>query len=319
MTPEFLAFRYQGVRRIDEILAKPSDIAWKCRKYIKWREVHDSPSDAKALYAFADDLLERGKLRKDLYGAISAVCLNVQKWRLDKETLSIDPPPRKEWEKRDVLFKAARNNPSIIRARLSELHVNPGPLSNLATQILFYACELDSFFRMQNIEDYPAAPLAKSLLAQEEAAFAETLLRRFGIPYQYFGITPPQATVTNQVLDHIATDLGFEHVALDPKLTIPAAATPSNADAIVELRPLEKFRLIQVDSASGIPHIRVNSTHPFVASLLDNGKLDPRILAFLKAYGSSMLSMAGSLDTLEAFNSHLGLDLYIAHPPDSGT
>ena len=35
MIPQFLAFRYLGIRRVDEIRAKPADLGWKCRKYMR--------------------------------------------------------------------------------------------------------------------------------------------------------------------------------------------------------------------------------------------------------------------------------------------
>jgi hypothetical protein len=317
MISEFLAFRYQGVRRIDEILAKPTDFGWKCRKYIKWREVHNSKDDPKALYDFADALMEEGVLRKDLYGAISAIWLNVQKWRLDKEKLSVDPPARKEWDKRDVLFKAARSNPSIIAARLSALGVEADPLTSLSRQARFYAREIDSFFCAQGVEDYPAEPIEQSLFVAQEAELARTLFQRFQIPYHNFGLTSPASTNIVQFLCQIAADLGFVSVILNPELAIPTAAAPCEAEAVVELVPLQKFKIIDVRFILGIPHIRVNSTHPFVVSLATNGALDPKIIAFLKAYGSSMLSMAGSLDTLETFNSYLGLALHVALSPDS--
>jgi hypothetical protein len=315
MIPEFLAFRYEGVRRIDEILAKPSDVGWKCRRYIKWRDVHNSKTDANALYTFAEDLLDKGKFRKDLYGTISAVCLNVQKWRLDKEKLSVDPPGRKEWERRDVLFKAVKNNAGLIPARLAEHRVTIDTLTSSAIQVLFYACELDSFFRAQNIEGYPAEPISKGLLGEKESTHAKLLLQRFAIPYQYFGLNRPKAVEASEVIAQVASDLGFAAIVIDPKLAIPTRTTQTNAEALVELVPMEKFKIIQVENASGIAHIRINSQHRFIASLVHGGKLDPRLATFLKAYGSSMLSMAGSLDTLETFNSYLGLELHTATSP----
>src|ERR1700733_2622933 len=167
MIPEFLAFRYQGVRRIDEILSKSSDFGWKCRKYIKWRDVHNSKDDARALYAFANGLLDEGRLRTDLYGQISGVWFNVQKWRLDKENMSVEPPLRKEWGKHEVLFKAAQMNLALIPARLSELKIKVDTFSSLVAQMFFYACELDTFFCAQNIEHYPTTPLPELLLESE--------------------------------------------------------------------------------------------------------------------------------------------------------
>lgn len=310
MIQAFIAFRYKGVSRTDEILKKPQQIGWKCRKYIKWREVHNSRTDAKALYTFADELIEKERLAIDLYSPISGVFLNVQKWRIDKEKMAIDPPARKEWEKREILLKAAQINLSLISARLSEQKLKIEGLSSLGVQILFYASELDGFLRDQNISTYPAQPISKTLLSVKEAEWGKILVARFEKAYQSVGLPPPKYTEASLFLQQVIDDLGFTSISLDQKLSIPIRTKVQDQDTLVEIVPLEKFKLVEVTSACGITQVRLNKHHPFIKSIITDGTLTPNMIIFFKSYSRCMLSMGGAIDTLETFNSYLGVDLH---------
>ena len=253
--------------------------------------------------------MEKGRLKLELYGQISAVCLNVQKWRLDKEKKSVDPPSRKEWEKRALLFKAAQTNPALLSARLSDQQLEIDGLTSIAVQILFYASELDSFFRTQNVESYPTKPILNSLLKMKAGAVAKSLLTRFAHVYRSVGVTPPKVLDAPQLLSQVLDDLGFTRVTFDPKLTIPARTASQPSDTVVELVSLEKFRLLEVTFSSGITLVRINLSHAFIESALVNGELDPKLGLFFKSYARCMLRMGGSMDVLETFNSYLGLEL----------
>jgi hypothetical protein len=312
MIREFLSFRYRGVRRIDEILAKPTDFGWRCRKYIKWRDVHNSKTDAKSLYSFADELIDNGRVKLDLYGQVSAIWLNVQKWRLDKEKLAIDPPTRKDWEKREILFKAAQTNPTLIPAQLSESGLETDGLSSFAVQILFYASELDAFFASQKIDRYPTKPVSQSLLPFEEEKVRKVLQDRFGHVYRSVGLKSPKAVSAAQLLCQIIEDLGFSKIVLNPNLLFPPREHRRSTDPIIEYVALEKFRLLEVATAAGVAQVRVNLNHPFIKSIAHNGRLDPKAELFIRSYVNSMLRMAGSIKAIETFNSYLGLELHNA-------
>lgn len=311
MIREFLAYRYQGVWRIDEILKKPKDIGWKCRKYIKWRDVHNSNTDAKTLYSFADHLIEKNKLLMNLYGDISGIFFNVQKWRRDKDNMAIDPPPKKEWEKREILFKAVQKNLALIPARLADQKLKIEDLDNLSEQILFYSSELDSLFQAQNVDSYPIEPLSKILLAAKEAQWGKKILTRFEYAYSSVGLPIPDFRDISQFIKQVLDDLGFIGINLDQNLTIPDYIGAQEKDVLVEIVQLEKFKLFEVSSACDITKICLNKKHPFIKSILINEKnIQPNMEIFLKSYAKCMLKMGGSLDTLETFNSYLGIDLH---------
>ena len=309
MIPEFIAFRYQGVRRIDEILAKPEDLGWKCRKYIKWREVHNSKTDAKALYAFADELIEKEHLRLDLYGQICGVFLNVQKWRLDKEKMAVEPPARKEWEKREILFKATKANPALVSAQLAEHKVKSSGLSGLHLQILFYACEIDSFYQLQGIKSYSSDHLSQCLLDAKPTEWCQKLSSRFEHAYRVTGAVPPNTKDVSRLIQQVMEDLGFPSENINPNCVIPIYTKLKEPDCLVELVNLEKYKLIEVAAVGGITSVRLNICHPFIKSVAINGKLNSEFETFFRCYANSMLKMGGSLDALETFNSYLGLGL----------
>ena len=310
MIPEFIPFRYQGVRRIDEIMAKPADLGWKCRKYIKWREVHNSITDAKALYSFADDLIEKNHLKLDLFGQINGVCLNVQKWRLDKEKMSVEPPARVDWEKRDILFKAAKSNPALVSAQLAQHKMDSTGLSSLQLQILFYALEIDSFFQSQGIKSYPNVHLKKCLLDGKPTEWFKKLSTRFEHAYRSTGTAPPNTGEASRFIQQVMDDLGFPAETLNPNCVIPVHEGLNEPEYLIELVNLEKFKIIDVAVVGGITSVRLNISHPFIKSVVAEGKLNSEMETFFKCYANCMLKMGGSLETLETFNSYLGLGLY---------
>jgi hypothetical protein len=115
----------------------------------------------------------------------------------------------------------------------------------------------------------------------------------------------------------VIQDLGFTEIALNPDLSLPVRAQLNAPDSIIEFAPLEKFRLLEVGTVAGIIQVRLNSNHPFIKSIVENGKLSPTIELYIKSYANCMLRMAGSIDALETFNSYLGLELYNVNPSDA--
>ena len=309
MIPEFLPFRFQGVRRVDEVLANPKDFGWKCRKYIKWREVHSSEASAKALYSFAETLIDKGCLLLSLYGEVCSVCLNVQKWRIDKETLSVEPPRRKGWEKRSILFSAARVNPALIATHLADRGLAPNEFDGLVMQIIFFASEIDTFLREQNIKSYPTEPLLTRLLHVSSTELAALLHEYFSFAYKEVELIAPKELEALQFLERVLRDLGFEDVTITATLTISSHSVRGISEAPLEMVALHKFTLIEVAITSGITRIRLNKNHKFVRAITENGILPPHFEAFFKNYAKCMVRMGGSIDTLETFNAYLGMEL----------
>src|SRR5687768_8664008 len=118
--PEFLSLKYRGVRTPWEIAKDPEKFGWQCRKYIKWKQVHEQKSDAKALKDFADKLLDEKILDVTHLGEINVIFEKVQRWRKDRDGFSVEPDFREGFESMSRTLRVANENPSIVRGVLEK-------------------------------------------------------------------------------------------------------------------------------------------------------------------------------------------------------
>lgn len=94
-------------------------LGWKCRKYQKWEQVHEGDECRSKLKAFGDAAIDEGIIRFDLLPTINGILLNVERWRLDKKNLSVEPSHYESWDHADIVMKTCQERPS---ASLNYLH-----------------------------------------------------------------------------------------------------------------------------------------------------------------------------------------------------
>src|SRR5438105_3185607 len=118
--PEFLCYKYKGVKRVDQIQASAVPFGWKCRKYQNWKEIQNAPDDKRLLLAFADALLNGSQFRLSDYGRISGIFFNVQRWRKDKDALAEEPDVLPSWTELNSLLHIVAENPKVVVQKLEK-------------------------------------------------------------------------------------------------------------------------------------------------------------------------------------------------------
>lgn len=120
MHGDFLCFKYQRVPISTNYSSKKLvQLGWKCRKYQKWEQVHAGDDCRSTLKDFGDAAIDQGIIRFDLLSTINTVLLNVERWRLDKKNLSVEPSRFESWDHADIVLKTCNERPL---ASLNYLH-----------------------------------------------------------------------------------------------------------------------------------------------------------------------------------------------------
>lgn len=304
MLPEFLAYRYEGLKRPDQILLQKENIGWKCRKYIRWRQVHTLPDDGKVLWTFANDLFEKGEVDLNLYGQVNLILLNVQRWRLDKDNLSVDPPANEAWEYVSTLLQIVSLSPQTIVQWLSEKSIEM-PESPVQTQVVFYLHLLDEFFSRQQIPFYLS--LSESgITLLNITKFDKVIREHFSNIYESVGLSFPRNLRVHELIQQIYKDLGFNAVSIQKGLKIDSLpAKPVKSQVFVEYKPLEGVKLFKVRSIHGNVFLQLNDNHAFVREVLQDDKAKKLFEGFFKCYAISIIEMTSLSESILTFSAYL--------------
>lgn len=307
MRPEFLSYRFAGVKKPDQILSHHNDVGWKCRKYIRWRQVHSEPGDEKILKAFADGLIEKTSLDLSVYGRISSILLNVQKWRLDREHLAIDPPSNEAWEYVNTLLQVAKASPQVMVRWLTERSVDI-PESSSDIQIVFYLHLLDEFLSRQSGGVYSASHKSQDPL-KVQSDLREVIARQVGPTYESVGVVWPKRLAPEPLMERIYDDFGFAGVSVDPELVIDRSASGfGKTEVFISYKTLEGSKLLRVNSIHGNIFLELNESHPFIQRVRDDPAME-LFEAFFKCYALSMIETASLSSAIDTLNSYLEIHL----------
>lgn len=312
MRPEFLCYKYEGVRTVGEIREDATAFGWKCRKYIRWKQIHNEDTDREVLRFFADGLIDKGEINLKLYGAINRIFYNVQRWRLDKEELAIEPPLKKEWEEFHSIARIAKQSPSII---LEELRSNNLLIQADSTTIqsAFFLSLLNKYLSLFSKESFQ-----KIQMDELESAPANEFLAKCNKScvdfYGQHGIKFEEAESLDELISRIFYDFGVEGIELDSTLklssNIAQISSGLRGKALISYCEIERFQLLSVSSSGDILHLRLNSNHPFVKSFYEDKNKREHFEELFRAYVLSVYEMPGYGDVLSDFSAYLGLWLY---------
>ena len=117
----YLALKYKAIKLTHELTEKQLiDVGWKCRKYQRWDQVHVSEGDNLKLRMFGDSAVDDLEFNFEVLGRVNEILLNVARWRLDKEELSIEPPKNEAWDHAFNILKATIDSPKLGYLYLAE-------------------------------------------------------------------------------------------------------------------------------------------------------------------------------------------------------
>jgi|GEM_PF-3874103 len=209
MKGDFLAFKYSGLTISSRYQKKDIvQLGWKCRKYQNWDQVQEGEMKADLL-AFGDTAVEQAEIDCKRLHVVNQVLLNVNKWRLDKKNLSIEPEYLGAWGQAEAILSASIKNPQVSLDYLTQRYSLPDDFQfelaqsylsvHLIAEIIQEACGAAkkslSFSDLAipfdvlapKILDLTDIPYEVSLLSKI-GSFAN-LLSALGLPQEKFTIT----------------------------------------------------------------------------------------------------------------------------------
>jgi hypothetical protein len=304
---EFLSLKYRGIRTPWEIDKDKDQFGWQCRKYIRWKAVHENKGDAKTLKEFADKLIDQQLLDVKVLPTINAVFEKVQRWRKDRDSFSVEPDLREGYEVLARTLRIASENPAIVRTILSRSSMWSSDISGEDAIARFLACLTGDFLKA-----YPGSPTLDLEVARKDfPRFEKEFTATIKQVYAAYGLASPRATRTEALVVAVLRDLGIPY-ALSATSILQAAQQTGEYEARIVVEEIEDRESVLVIPryAQGQLILRVNRKHPWfkVAALeLNNPESLSRV--FAECAANATLDMLGDIDTIDQFFKYLGLSL----------
>jgi len=303
---QFLSLKYEGLKKTHEITRSQksmTNIGWKCRKYIKWVEVHEKSSDRNILKIFGDDLIDKGYLNIEYYGDVSRVLLNVQKWRLDKESFSIEPPFKNEWKEIIILITNAKEKPELIISYLNEQGVNVNDFNAPDKQVIFYYKVLVNFFLKSLKGD------SLSFFDSNINVFTyENVFSIFSNLYRTFGIELKGEKNLLNLISKLYKDLGLT-ISIIENLPLIETSSVQYQSVIINYREMNISELFRVSNLHASTYIEINSRNLFVKKISSEVNLKLHFELFIKSLANTYIDLNSIQDELDTFFSYLSLKL----------
>lgn len=211
MNGALLGFKYDRIPVSTSYSGKKLiQLGWKCRKYQKWEQVHYGDDCRIILKDFGDAAIDQGVLRFDLFSTINTVLLNVEKWRLDKQNLSVEPRHYESWDHADIVLKTCQERPIAALNYLHEQYDLSDGLNikkiyeyvakHMIILIFQDSLDVDLDFSLKLSDfDHPIAVLVGRLFKSSgipneivtllECPSVKDILKLLDLPYRTFSIT----------------------------------------------------------------------------------------------------------------------------------
>ncbi|MDO3380532.1 hypothetical protein [Geoalkalibacter halelectricus] len=306
MKNEFLCFKYKGVPRIDELIKNSDDYGWKCRKYIRWEQVHNKATDKVALKTFGDSLLNNKYVERKYLGDIQAVFLNVQKWRFDKEQLSVEPERKTSWERLNIRIEATGSSPSIIVNEITQRNIELNLSDVDEVQEAFWIISSVEFFADQNYGKFADVQShnvhIKHLRGEFYPLLKQLLLGYLGM----LSYSPNELGLLLKTLRY----LGFDKLVSHERLPIGNNVNDTQPCKVyVEYCELERERLMKYTYVRDNVVLKINKNHPFCQRYIIVEEAKHHVEELLKAIALSCDDMITNEDIIRQFTSYIGMHL----------
>ena len=306
MKSELLPFKYKGVPRIDEIQKDPVGYGWKCRKYIRWVLVHETRADRNALKVVGDELVDNNRLNQDLYLEICPVFLNVQKWRLDKENLSVEPERRANWEELRIVIEAANDSPALMVNDVQQRNISHENCNVVEIQEAFWMVKIVEFFNEISLGSFSDIILHDTEVETLRYSFNKSLKDFFSSYVASF----PYPGSTSQAIESLFEFMGLDGLTFYEGLNCATEKLDTAKRKIfIEYCKLSRDEFLQIGFSKNDLLLKINSNHPFCGLFSENKEQKHLFEKFLKSYALSYDDLISDGSTLDRFTKYLGLNL----------
>jgi hypothetical protein len=296
--PEFLCFRYKGLKRPEQILGEAKKVGWKFRKWQNWEQIYIEPSDKYLLKKCGDALVDHTDFEIEDFGRISEILLKVASWRKDSKSMSAPPDILPAWNALDDLLMVFMANPAAVAVKMQR---DLGGVDGVAkTHLLdvFYWHLLTEFFQKLNLPGLTSVTFVRPWdLKTLEGATSESIRAL----YKSVGLTLPITSSdpkSRKLVSRCYKDLGFSEPVYD--LDVPWEAVPTTAAVcrpLVCYESLGSVELIQISHRETTLLLRINKDHALVKA---TDRLSPKdvLELLLTAYAEAVAALPNKQEEL---------------------
>ena len=304
MRSEFLAYKYKGLKRVDQIDA---NVGWKCRKYIRWSEMHNHESDRQALRIFGDCIIDEGSVALTVYGQVTEVLLNVQRWRKDKENLSIEPDTLDEWLIVNDTLDAYEESPQVAIGWLTDRFIDFSD-EPITAQITFLICLLDEFFSAIDLPFYESFQFAGGAkgtrICQEFLDHIETVYHSVGLK-KHSDVSPSPIVAITELF----SDFGFSTPTIRSDLEIDHLVHNKKRSVVVHFVKKSDGGLLSARFRKGRVHLDLIQDHPFFRENLENEEIADVLVRFFECYVLAEQDLIAHSEIIDSFTGFLAIHL----------
>lgn len=310
MIPEFICLKYAGVHSPAQMLSDKIGIGWKCRKYQRWTDIHVENGDREILKAVGDGLIDHDVVLLEHFGRISEIFLNVQRWRYDKEKLSVDPPHESLWDKVDNEIALGEDALAFVKKTLGALGISTDATdSGFARAVVIFE-QILSMAEGQELLECDRGGTEIAVAFESKSAWLSYARDHVAAMYTAVGTDPPESSSIVGVLQSVCRDIGLcKYQEIAEKDLSEIVVTDSAKKIVIRHGQLPERKLFSIDYAQGIVVVTLNDNHSFIHEVLKEDHSSRLFHQLVYAYAKSANAMVGASDDIDRFTSYLGLSL----------
>lgn len=302
MNGDLLPYKYKALKLSSQYTSKGVvRLGWQCRKYIKWSDVHVG-DDRKVLKSFGDTAVDDEKIDSALFPVVNKILLNVQKWRLDKDEWSIEPPHEQSWDVANEILAAAQSSPSIATKYMYEYF---GSLEEICDDDLFEGFVnlllTQLVVSVNKIKDFTIS--ASDVALGLEYIIADLEAHGYSLPEL-------ECIRNKDNIDEVALAFGLEIDHIDRDLRVYRTVSVEKSPEIrFREEHMAASRLFRVHDVKEVRTIYLNSNNRCVIYAEKNPDIGLFLQKFLTSYLETIEDNPAISENFEDFNSYLAMNL----------
>ncbi len=298
-----LWMKYEGLPTISEVNEKGTFFAFKCKKYAYWSQVHTHKDSKESLLQISTLLSNGHVIDVDQYECLLLIWERVQRWKKDKENLSLEPTKSKEFARLESLCKNGSEEYLLVASKLQGDGFTPEELDPIEIWQVFKAVICRDFListrnSPENLKNrFEKLPDFSSDHTETINSVSEAICDLYD--YHEYEIEKKSLAVDTLLVDF---DLPAEKSwKSSQKVSSVSLAQPK---VLVSSEEAEASVFVTLRQVRGDIVITINPLHPFFK--LTNFHVSKDFKRFINCFGLAALDDLGNLEHIEEFLSSLG-------------
>ena len=301
-----LWLKYSGIPCYEDIYSKRDFYAFKCKKYAFWKNIHSSAKAKENLLGCFESLKSDEDLQLEQFEEIQKSWEKVQRWKKDKEKLSVEPNKTKAFLKLEAQCQAGSLNSDFIISYIKEFNFTTSDSADEIDEIwlTFLAKLLDIF--LSEISNIPLS--LQQVKVSKYKSFIEYVDYKISLLYDALGYSLGTYDPGTAILTFLS-DLKLGSEKKWAKLDVTKEVKLGCLFSIL-LQEDDPSQFIVFRTGMDNMNIVVNPKHPLFTGneLLSNNQ----IRLIIEALGQAAMDNVGDIDKIQDYINNVGSRIRLA-------